>query len=209
MKSISLDFIPFLRLFTAYFLVFWFDRWTRRKNRERAGREHKTEDLTWHGKGSEMGAVVLLASLANSTPTSACFARKERGYKQSILSLWPSVLGFCSSQGYTGNDPRNLHPAFKELAELTSGQAILLKDHWELEELDGLTGGVLEGTNVISMGSNMSNRKKRSTDGAADSRYNIPVDESIEKMIVTVSTTKLDTKGGYFLQGQHPAIWAI
>ena len=83
------------------------------------------------------------------------------------------------------------------------------KDHWELEELDGLTGGVLEGTNVISMGSNMSGRKKRSADGAADSRYNIPVDESIEKMIVTVSTTKLDTKGGYFLQGQHPAIWAI
>lgn len=152
---------------------------------------------------------VLLASLANSTPTSACFARKERGYKRSILSLSPSILGFCSSQGYAGNDPRNLHPAFKELAELTSGQAILLKDHWELEELDGLTGGVLEGTNVISMGSNMSGRKKRSVDGAADSRYNIPVDESIEKMIVTVSTTKLDTKGGYFLQGQHPTIWGI
>lgn len=75
----------------------------------------------------------------------------------------------------------------------------MLKDHWELEKLDGLTGGVLEGTNVISIGSNMSGRKKRSVGGAADSRYSIPVDESIEKMTVTVSTTKLDTRGWYFL----------
>jgi len=117
----------------------------------------------------------------------------------SLLSLSPFILGFCRSQGYAGGDPRNLHPAFKELAELTSGQAILLKDHWELETLDGLTGGVLEGTNVISMGSNMSSRKKRSlgVGGVADSQYNIPVDESIEKLLVTVSTTKLDTQGWY------------
>ena len=108
-------------------------------------------------------------------------------------------LGFCRSQGYSGNDPRNLHPAFKELAELTSGQAIVLKDHWELEKLNDLTGGVLEGTNVISIGSNMSGRKKRSAGGAGDSRYRIPVDESIEKMIVTVSTTRQNTEGWYFL----------
>ena len=112
--------------------------------------------------------------------------------------------GYCSSQGYAYGYPRNLHPAFKELAEFTSGQAILLKDHWELEKLDGLTGGVLEGTNVISIGSNMSGRKKRSTGGAADSRYNISVDESIEKMTVTVSTTKLDTRGWYSNPGILP-----
>ena len=87
---------------------------------------------------------------------------------------------------------------------MTSGQAILLKDHWELEELDGLTGGVLEGTNVISVGSNMSGRKRRSVGGAADSRYNIPVDESIEKLLVTVSTTKIDTRGWYFSPGSTP-----
>ena len=35
------------RLFTAlYFLVFLFDRWTRGGNRERTGRQRKTEDLT-------------------------------------------------------------------------------------------------------------------------------------------------------------------
>ena len=73
----------------------------------------------------------------------------------------------------------------------------MLKDHWELEQLDGLTGGVLEGTNVISVGSNMSGRKKRSAGGSGDRRYSIPVDESIEKMTVTVSTTRQDTKGWY------------
>ena len=115
------------------------------------------------------------------------------------LFLVTIPLGYCRSQGYSGNDPRNLHPAFKELAELTSGQAVLLKDHWELEQLDGLTGGVLEGTNVISLGSNMSGRKKRSAGSSGDSRYSIPVDESIEKMTVTVSTTRQDTKGWYLL----------
>lgn len=104
--------------------------------------------------------------------------------------------GYCTSQGYSHQDPRNLHPAFRELAELTSGQAILLKDQWELEELNDLTGGVLEGTNVISVGSNMSGRKKRNTDGAVSNRYSIPVDESIEKMTISVTTTKRDTNGG-------------
>ena len=81
---------------------------------------------------------------------------------------------------------------------MTSGQAVLLKDQWELEKLNDLTGGVLEGTNVISVGSNMSGRKKRSIEGAGNSRYSIPVDESMEKMTVTVTTTRIDTKGGNF-----------
>lgn len=105
------------------------------------------------------------------------------------------TTGYCTSQGYSQQDPRNLHPAFKELAELTAGQAILLKDKWELEELNDLTRGVLEGTNVISVGSNMSGRKKRNVDRARSSRYSIPVDESIEKLIISVTTTKINTKG--------------
>ncbi|XP_022793661.1 von Willebrand factor A domain-containing protein 7-like [Stylophora pistillata] len=103
------------------------------------------------------------------------------------------TTGYCRSQGYSGKDPRNLHPAFKEIAELTSGQALLLKDHWELEKLSDLTGGVLDGTNVISLGSNLSGRQKRNVGGGG--RYRIPVDESIEKMTVTVTTTRIGTKG--------------
>ena len=80
---------------------------------------------------------------------------------------------------------------------MTSGQAIVLRDHWELEQLNSLTGGVLEGDNVVSIGSNMSNRKKRRAARASDSRYNIPVDDSIEEIIVTVSTTRQNTRGLY------------
>ena len=105
-------------------------------------------------------------------------------------------VGYCRSQGYSGKDPRNLHPAFKEIAELTSGQALLLKDHWELEKLSDLTGGVLDGTNVISFGSNLSGRQKRNVGGGG--RYRIPVDESIEKITVTVTTTRIGTKGCRF-----------
>ena len=112
-----------------------------------------------------------------------------------IYCIYTFSLGFCRSQGYTGNDPRNLHPAFKELAELTSGQAILLKDRWELEQLKNLMGGVLDGTNIVSVGSNKSARKRRSAGGGGDSRYSIPVDESIDKMIITVTTTRLNTMG--------------
>lgn len=105
------------------------------------------------------------------------------------------TTGFCRSQGYSGNDPRNLHPAFRDLAEFTLGQAIYLKDQWELEQLAGLTGGALEGNNVVSFGSNMSSRKKRRVGQAADSRYSIPVDDSMEEMIVTVTTTRQNTRG--------------
>jgi len=105
------------------------------------------------------------------------------------------TTGYCRSQGYSGSNPTNLHPAFRELAELTSGQAIELKDHWELEKLNSLTGGVLEGDTVVSVGSNLSARKKRRAGRAADSRYSIPVDDSMEEMIVTVTTTRQNTKG--------------
>ena len=83
-----------------------------------------------------------------------------------------------------------VHPAFRELAESTSGQALELKDQWELESLGTLTEGVLEGDNVVSFGSNVPNRKKRRVGRIANSRYSIPVDDSMEKMTVTVSTTR-------------------
>ena len=95
-------------------------------------------------------------------------------------------LGFCGS---------SLHPAFRELAELTSGQAISLKGDGELEQLNNLTAGVLDGTSTVSTGSDTRSRKKRGTGDARDSRYNFPVDESIEKMSVTVSTTRRNTNG--------------
>ena len=89
----------------------------------------------------------------------------------------------------------DLHPAFRQLAEATSGQAIALRDDWELEQLNTLTGGGLDGDNVVSFGSNVSNRKKRSASQASYSRYSIPVDDSMEKMVITVTTSRHNTNG--------------
>lgn len=92
-----------------------------------------------------------------------------------------------------------LHPTFKELADLTSGLVVLLKDHRETEKLSALMKETLRGNTVITIGSNKQSRKKRNAGGAADSRYSILVDESMEKITVTVSTTRLDTNGLYIL----------
>ena len=41
----------------------------------------------------------------------------------------------------------------------------------------------------------MSHRKKRSAGPAGDNLYSIPVDDSMEKMVVTVSTSRSYTNG--------------
>ena len=101
--------------------------------------------------------------------------------------------GYCGSQ---------LHPAFRKLAEATSGQHIALSKKGELEQLSYLTGGSLDGYNLVSFGSNVSHRKKRSAGPAGDNLYSIPVDDSIEKMVVTVSTTRRNTNGEFKIFGR-------
>ena len=98
-------------------------------------------------------------------------------------------VGFC----YT-----HLHPAFKDLAERTSGQTISLRKDGELEKLNNLTAGVLDGTNTLSIGSSPGHKRKRSVKNTTPRRYNFSVDESIEKLTITVSTTRQGTNGLYF-----------
>ncbi|XP_067023629.1 hemicentin-2-like [Acropora muricata] len=94
------------------------------------------------------------------------------------------TTGYCGSK---------LHPAFRQLAEATSGQHIALSKTGELEQLSSMTGGLLDGYSLVSFGSNVSRRKKRSTGPAGDNLYSIPVDDSMEKMVVTVSTSRSNT----------------
>ena len=91
---------------------------------------------------------------------------------------------------------KRLHPAFLELSEFTSGQALLLKDAEEVEKLKNSTGEALEGTTFISMGSTMLGRKKRSS--GRRSQYRFPVDDSIETLTISVKTTLRDTNGVCF-----------
>ena len=100
--------------------------------------------------------------------------------------------GYCRGRGYGSRDPRNLHPAFLDLAKSTSGLAIVFNNAGELEKVSSLTIGTLDGDAIVSTGSTKKSRKKRSADG----RYSIPVDDSIEKMSVTITTA---TEGRRFL----------
>lgn len=86
-----------------------------------------------------------------------------------------------------------LHPAFRELAEFTSGQVVLLKSAEELEKLANVIRGALEGTTIISFGSSVSGRKKRTSGGLR--RYRFPVDDSIETVTISVKTNQPDTNG--------------
>lgn len=85
-------------------------------------------------------------------------------------------------------NPKNIHQAFKDLAKSTSGLAIMFNNVGELEQVANLTIGTLEGDSIVGDGSTMRRRTKRSADGSSVSRYNIPVDDSMEKMSVTINT---------------------
>ena len=97
------------------------------------------------------------------------------------------ILGQC--------DGSDLHSAFRKLTKATSGQDLPIKDPSELRKLKGLVEGALEGDVVVSSGSTKPTKRKRSVGPAADSRYRIPVDDSIKKMIVSVTTTRQTTRG--------------
>ena len=98
--------------------------------------------------------------------------------------------GYCNATlkySVPGN-PKSLHQAFKDLAKSTSGLAIMFNNKGELEQVTNLTIGTLEGDSIVGDGSTTRRRTKRSADGSSVSRYNIPVDDSMEKMSVTINT---------------------
>lgn len=100
------------------------------------------------------------------------------------------TINFLSTGSCHGDE---LHPAFRELSDFTSGQALLLKDAAEIEKLKNSTVKALEGTAFISMGSSLRARKKRSS--GRPSQYRFPIDDSIETMTISVKTTRRDTNG--------------
>ncbi|KAL9960310.1 hypothetical protein ACROYT_G033755 [Oculina patagonica] len=98
----------------------------------------------------------------------------------------------------------HIHPAFLELAEFTSGQALLLKDAAEVEKLKDAIRKALEGTTIISFGSTMSARKKRSSGGQR--RYRFPVDDSMESITISVKTTRRTNGHGITLRDPTGAL---
>lgn len=85
--------------------------------------------------------------------------------------------------------------SFKEIAQATMGQVFELKDHNELEQLQGLTATSLGGTAVVVNAiHNQSARKKRSLSKAPNS-YSIPVDDSIDTLVISVTADQPTTGG--------------
>ncbi|KXJ20080.1 Hemicentin-2 [Exaiptasia diaphana] len=122
------------------------------------------------------GAAILLINPRGVKITSG----KTSMTKISVYEMTRPLVGsHCNNPSYK---------SFQELADATSGQVLILSNHQELLKLTGFTGSVLGGSNVISSGSNVSNRKKRRA--AGDHRYSIKVDDSIGKMSICVTTTR-------------------
>ncbi|KAK3730533.1 hypothetical protein QZH41_017240 [Actinostola sp. cb2023] len=126
------------------------------------------------------------ASAKDATPSNMEEAKSMAQYLGVTINFFTTgTHNVCFVSGQTCG---NVYKPFQELAEATSGQVLSLSNHHELQRLTGFTGSVLGGSNIISSGSNMSNRKKRRAVG--DKRYSIKIDDSIEKMSVCITTER-------------------
>ena len=92
----------------------------------------------------------------------------------------------------TGLCGHSSYGPFEELASETCGQMLKLPSSSELKKLSSITGVTLAGTTCLVKGSsgNSSGKKKRSPRGSSYS-YSIIVDDSTEKIIISVSTERM------------------
>ena len=93
------------------------------------------------------------------------------------------TTGLC---GYSSYGP------FEKLASETCGQMLKLPSSSELKKLSGMTSVTLAGTTCLVKGNsgNPSGKKKRSPRGSSYS-YSVVVDDSTEKLIISVSTERM------------------
>ena len=115
------------------------------------------------------------------------------------------TINFFTTGGLCG---RSSYEPFEKLARETCGQMFKLPNSGELRKLTGFTAGALAGaTCLASGGSGMaSGKKKRSVGGSS---YNIPIDDSTEKLIISVTTERMgpsinlkDPKGHFVTSGK-------
>ena len=108
------------------------------------------------------------------------------------------VLEFAADIGITinffttGLCGHSSYGPFEELARETCGQMLKLPLSSELKKLSGITGVTLAGTTCLvkGTGGNSSGKKRRSPRGSSYS-YSILVDDSTEKIIISVSTERM------------------
>ena len=85
--------------------------------------------------------------------------------------------------------------SFHDIAQATTGQVFELKDQVELEKLEGLTAASLGGTAVVAnVVHKQAKRKKRST-SSTSKFYSIPVDDSIDTLVVSMTADQPSAGG--------------
>ena len=91
---------------------------------------------------------------------------------------------------YFSNSPGRCKKAqtassYKDLAEESDGQQFLFNNVTGISRMGSITTASLDGLTTIAVGESSAFRNKRSI----DKEYTIPIDESINKLIVTVTVT--------------------
>ena len=117
------------------------------------------------------------ASAKDDTPENIAEAVTFAQAMGLTINFFTTGLRLCGTSSYK---------PFEDLARETCGQMLYLPSSSELKDLSSITGISLTGTTCLCGGGhdNSSGKKKRST----TTEYTIPVDDSIEKIIVTVTT---------------------
>ena len=108
---------------------------------------------------------------------------------EEVLSM-ADVYGTTINFFTTGLCYRSSYEPFETLAKETCGQMFQFRNSGELRRATGLTARSLAGSTCLATGGVVysSGKKKRSVRGSS---YSIPIDDSTEKIIVSVTTERM------------------
>ena len=106
---------------------------------------------------------------------------------EEVLSI-AEAFGITINFFTTGLCRRSSFEPFERLTRETCGQMFKFRNSGELRRATGLTAGSLAGATCLASGEDGSSSGKRSVSGSS---YSIPIDDSTEKIIVSVTTERM------------------
>ena len=108
------------------------------------------------------------------------------------------VLLFAEENGITinffttGLCRRSSYEPFEKMAKETCGQLFKLPNGNELRKLSGVTAGALAGATCLENGETGSTTGKKKKRSLSRYTYTIPIDDSTEKIIISVTTERMN-----------------